>query len=60
MACGAKECWCTTLPKVIPLPNDGAKQGCWCPACLKAEIESRACGAAKTADIPTIGGDVQS
>jgi len=32
-------CWCTTLPPVVAIP--GVDASCWCPACLKAHIETR-------------------
>jgi len=33
-------CWCTELPPVVPLP--GSEAGCWCPACLRAQIAEAA------------------
>ncbi|MGX4640985.1 cysteine-rich CWC family protein [Massilia sp. SYSU DXS3249] len=33
---GAGPCWCTELPPVLPVP--GVDAGCWCPACLRAQI----------------------
>jgi len=32
-------CWCTTLPPVVAIP--GVDASCWCPACLKAHIETQ-------------------
>ncbi len=37
---GSEPCWCTALPPVIPVP--GVEVGCWCPACLRAQIEQAA------------------
>lgn len=38
--CGAMDannnCWCNTLPNIVPLPEQG---DCLCPACLKAKIK---------------------
>lgn len=33
-------CWCTELPMLLPVPVAGAA-GCWCPACLRAEIAAQ-------------------
>ncbi|MGZ8289803.1 MAG: cysteine-rich CWC family protein [Telluria sp.] len=30
-------CWCTELPAVVPVPGEAA--ACWCPACLRNQIE---------------------
>ena len=60
MACGARECWCAALPTVVPVPGQDAAQGCWCPACLKAEIDRRSIEAGKSAAITTIASDVES
>jgi hypothetical protein len=30
------DCWCTTLPAAVPLPEEAA--GCWCRACLEAHL----------------------
>ncbi|WP_145650639.1 cysteine-rich CWC family protein [Pseudoduganella lurida] len=43
---GAAPCWCTYLPAVVPVPapvpGSSAERevavGCWCPACLAAQI----------------------
>jgi hypothetical protein len=42
-------CWCTALPPVVPVPGtDTAGAGCWCPACLRAQVDAIA--AAKGSD----------
>jgi hypothetical protein len=43
MADGAspEPCWCTLLPKAVPLPADAAA-GCWCPACLQRHLDGLA------------------
>jgi len=33
-------CWCTALPPALPLPG-AAGASCFCPGCLKLEIETR-------------------
>ncbi|MCK9389706.1 MAG: cysteine-rich CWC family protein [Sulfuritalea sp.] len=39
---GDKECWCASLPALLPLPakSDPASPAasCLCPACLKARL----------------------
>jgi len=48
MADGASEpCWCTALPPALAVP--AAAIGCWCPACLRAQI------AAQSASVPKPG-----
>lgn len=35
---GSEPCWCTRLPPLLPVPEAGARTGCWCPACLEQHI----------------------
>jgi hypothetical protein len=48
LTCGAGtgSCWCNDLPKVMTVPND--KAGCYCPKCLKQQIELQGEGTDKT------------
>ncbi|MES2318698.1 MAG: cysteine-rich CWC family protein [Pseudomonadota bacterium] len=32
-------CWCTAMPPALPVPGVGVS--CWCPGCLKLEIEAQ-------------------
>lgn len=32
-------CWCTDMPRFLPVPGTGAS--CYCPHCLKLEIEAQ-------------------
>jgi hypothetical protein len=32
-------CWCTELPRFLPVPGVGAS--CFCPGCLKMEIATQ-------------------
>ena len=37
MADGAADkCWCMALPPAVAVPSDAL--GCWCEACLRAQI----------------------
>jgi hypothetical protein len=38
LAAAQERCWCFDLPHVIPM-TDANREGCLCPACLKAEID---------------------
>ena len=37
-------CWCTALPQAMPVPLPQQAAGCWCPACLRAQLEGRLAG----------------
>jgi len=37
-SCYTSNCWCDTLPNIVPLDPD---KGCLCPACLQALIEQK-------------------
>jgi len=41
-AAGETPCWCTFMPPSVPVPRGDAAAaiGCWCPACLRAHIDS--------------------
>ena len=32
-------CWCTQMPAAVPLPAESGA-GCWCPACLRQQIDA--------------------
>ncbi len=42
MEAGDPECWCASLPPLMPLPvpSDPDAVGCFCPACLKTALGS--------------------
>lgn len=43
MEAGDAECWCASLPPLLPVPAaataDSAAAGCLCPACLQARLD---------------------
>jgi hypothetical protein len=51
MEAGDKECWCASLPALLPVPlkadGDPAAASCFCPACLERRLAAEA--AARTA-----------
>lgn len=37
---GDAECWCVSLPPLLPLPAaDSPSAGCLCPTCLQARLD---------------------
>lgn len=43
--CSPVDCWCSSLPPVMPLIPDA---GCYCPACLKVMIDMKLAADAHT------------
>ena len=43
---GDKECWCATLPAVLPVPAKAGQEpvtaSCFCPVCLNARLKKSA------------------
>lgn len=40
MNAGEATCWCTAYPPLLAVPADEAVGRCYCPACLKKQIEA--------------------
>ncbi len=47
---GQSRCWCAELPPIMPLAAEG---DCFCPECLRAEIEARLTANAPSVDDPS-------
>lgn len=49
MSAGASApCWCMALPPALKVPLDAV--GCWCPACLRAQIAAQVVAGASGAN----------
>jgi len=57
MEAGDAECWCASLPPLLPVPAaltaDSAAASCLCPACLQARLELAQQGPAQSGGCST-------